>query len=243
LPSKPEINILDLIKADYLVHRFKSGRSYYFIDPYPLTGSLFIPKTNMTFLRGKLEVRGKDEGRYPFGYLEFIDNVFGPEANSIELCSRTVQVDGKRTAFTVDINPAFKPSLVADARTFYKLLPPGYPRFKRMRSDQPYNLKRADDFYGTKDVLPAPIDISRAASKVLEVGSLMFSLLGPRNYQHCPAGVMRVALIYISVVPNNETRALNIYYKYADIDEGDVPLTEEKEEVEPESRGLLEFIT
>ena len=52
-----------------------------------------------------------------------------------------------------------------------------------------------------------------------KVGSLMFLLLGPVNYQICPQGVKRVGWIGITVVPNNELRTLNIYYKYADSSE------------------------
>ena len=35
-------------------------------------------------------MRGKNEGRYPFHYLEMIDNIFGYEPNTIEVCSRSV---------------------------------------------------------------------------------------------------------------------------------------------------------
>jgi hypothetical protein len=68
--------------------------------------------------------------------------------------------------------------------------------------------------YGTD--LPNFKRLVEAGARVCKVGSLLFLLLGPDNYQHVPEGVMRVGLIYISVIPNNETRALNIYYKYAD---------------------------
>ena len=43
----------------------------------------------------------------------------------------------------------------------------------------------------------------------------MFLLLGPTNYQCHPAGVKRIGYVNITVVPNNENRALNIFYKYA----------------------------
>jgi len=59
-------------------------------------------------------------------------------------------------------------------------------------------------------------DLLRADARVCKVGSLMFLLVGPENYQHTPDGVKRVGLIAVSVVPNNELRALNIYYKYSD---------------------------
>jgi len=45
----------------------------------------------------------------------------------------------------------------------------------------------------------------------------MFLLLGPQNYQWHTKGVKRIGCIALTVVPNNEFRALNIYYKYADV--------------------------
>jgi hypothetical protein len=47
----------------------------------------------------------------------------------------------------------------------------------------------------------------------------MFLLLGPQNYQWHPKGVKRIGWIAITVVPNNEVRALNIFYKYAEASE------------------------
>ena len=41
----------------------------------------------------------------------------------------------------------------------------------------------------------------------------MFLLLGPQNYQICPPGVKRIGWIAITVVPNNELRALHIFLK------------------------------
>lgn len=55
----------------------------------------------------------------------------------------------------------------------------------------------------------------KAGARVCQVGSLMFLLLGPQNYQMCPIGVKRIGYVDITVVPNNEIRCLNIFYKYA----------------------------
>jgi hypothetical protein len=41
----------------------------------------------------------------------------------------------------------------------------------------------------------------------------LFFLLGAVNYQICPAEIERVGMIFITVVPNNELRTLNIYHK------------------------------
>jgi hypothetical protein len=53
----------------------------------------------------------------------------------------------------------------------------------------------------------------KAGARVCKNGALLFLLLGPKNYQMCPKGVKRIGLILITVVPNNEIRALNIYQK------------------------------
>ena len=68
--------------------------------------------------------------------------------------------------------------------------------------------------YGTN--LPSSIKLLKAGARVCKVGSLMFLLLGPRNYQWHPKGVKRIGWIAITVGPNNEVRALTIFYKYAD---------------------------
>jgi hypothetical protein len=47
---------------------------------------------------------------------------------------------------------------------------------------------------------------------VIKPNSLMF-LLCLQNYQWCPSNVKSIGLIYISVVPNNEARILDIYVK------------------------------
>ena len=64
--------------------------------------------------------------------------------------------------------------------------------------------------------LPEPIKLLKAGARVCKVGSLMFLLLGPKYYQICPQGVKRIGCIGLTVVPNNELRTLNIYYKHAD---------------------------
>jgi hypothetical protein len=69
--------------------------------------------------------------------------------------------------------------------------------------------------YGT--CLPETAKSLKAGARVCKVGSLMFLLPGPVNYQICPQGVKRIGWIGLTVAPNNELRTLNIYYKYADV--------------------------
>ncbi len=62
--------------------------------------------------------------------------------------------------------------------------------------------------------LPITSKLLTAGARVVKPGSLMFLLLGPQNYQYCPKGIKRIGWICCTIVPNNELRALHIFYKY-----------------------------
>lgn len=203
--------VLDLIKCKYLEQDF-GGIKYYVIPAEPCKGILYVTGDNPEFMSGHIRVRGKDDGRYPYNYLEMIDAIFGKEPDTIEVCARTVKPDKVRTAFTVDLNPDFQPSKVTDGQTLAGI---ESNRFSRWRSDPPYNMDTAKNMYN--GTLPSFIKMLYAGARVCKIGSLLFLLLGPTNYQFCPPGVKRIGLVYISVIPNNETRALNIYQKVEDV--------------------------
>src|SRR5437868_15390558 len=92
----------------------------------PATGILYITENSPGFISGHLRMRGKKGGKYPYKYLEMIDNVFGKEENTIEVCSGSVKGRGGATmsggsaslssCFTVDINPDTNPDLIADGQ-------------------------------------------------------------------------------------------------------------------------------
>jgi hypothetical protein len=67
--------------------------------------------------------------------------------------------------------------------------------------------------YNSGSSYPDTMKLLKAGARVCKPGSLLFLLLGPKNYQICPKGVRRIGLVLITIVPNNEIRALNIYYK------------------------------
>jgi hypothetical protein len=175
---------------------------YRIIIPKPATGVLFEKNG---FLSGQVRMRGRGGGVYPFHYLEMLDYLFGTEKDTIEVCSGTV-----KNSVTVDINPECKPDLVADGQDLKCIKENA---FSRWRCDPPYNEDTASKMYDTK--LPSLGKLLKAGSQVVRPGSLMF-LLCSQNYQQCPANVKRIAAIYISIVPNNETRILNIYRKKPD---------------------------
>jgi hypothetical protein len=210
--TSPQDNfeVLKLVKcktirdADYTL--FRTG---------PCKGVCFVTDDTRYFIHGRMAVKGNGGGAYPDHYLDMIDYVFGAEPNTIEVCSRTVEVDSKRTAFSVDLDPEkkFNPSLRTDGQVLQGVDNGIYSRY---RADPPYNISTAKSMFGTD--LPNFKRLVEAGARVCKVGSLLFLLLGPDNYQHCPAGVMRVGLITISVIPNNELRCLNVYYKFAEAD-------------------------
>jgi hypothetical protein len=177
---------------------------YRIIDPAPATGILYITKNSPDFISGHLRLRGKDEGRYPYHYLEMINNVWGPEPNTIEVCSRNVT----DASMTVDIFDLPNVSYVCDGQDLQ-----GIPsnQFDRWRCDPPYNKDTARQMYGAD--LPSTSKLLIAGARVCKLGALMFLLLGPQDYQWCPPNVKRIGWIAITIVPNNELRALHIYRK------------------------------
>jgi hypothetical protein len=96
-------NITNLLKCKYQYYMSSSppprpidsnnnnnkGRYTYSTSNCPATGILYITENNPEFISGHVRLRGKDQGRYPYNYLEMIDNIFGKEENTIEVCSRT----------------------------------------------------------------------------------------------------------------------------------------------------------
>jgi hypothetical protein len=186
-------------------------QKYFSIPASPAKGVLYVTQDCPYYISGQIRVRGRDNGSYPYNYLEMIDAVFGKEDNTIEVCSGMIKKYGYKSGYTVDINPETNPDLVDDGQMLSSI---SNNRFNRWRCDPPYNDKTAKEMYGTN--LPSTIKLLQAGARVCKVGSLMLLLLGPKNYQWHPKGVKRIGWIAITVVPNNEVRALNIFYKYAE---------------------------
>ena len=105
-------------------------------------------------------------------------------------------------------------SIIEDGQTLSSI---SNNTFNRWRGDPPYNAQTPKEMYNTS--LPETAKLLKAGARVCKVGSLMFLLLGPKNYQICPQGVKIIRWIGLTVVPNSELRTLNIYYKYADAPE------------------------
>jgi hypothetical protein len=207
--TKPQL-ILELIKCNYqsLPKAEIEDMDYIVIRAAPATGLLYITNNSPYFLTGQVRLRGRNNGRYPFKYLEMLDRIFGHEENTIEVCSH----DSKfQDAVTVDINPAHNPDIVDDAQTLNKI---ENNRFNRWRCDPPYSSNTAHNMYNTE--LPTTSKLLQAGARVCKKNSFLFLLLGPQNYQWTPKGVRRIGCVLITIVPNNEFRVLNIFHKFSD---------------------------
>jgi hypothetical protein len=203
MTRSPPINVADLIKTPCRSNKLDGYITY---SASPAKGVLFITENNPGFISGHVRVRARPNGSYPYHYLEMIDNLFGADGWTIEVCSHKMKFT--KDLLTVDINPDYEPILVDDGQELRKLAD---NQFTRWRCDPPYNQNTSKKMYNC--TVPSPIKLLQAGARVLKPRSLMFLLLGPKNYQAHPIGVKRIGMIILSIVPNNELRCLNIYIK------------------------------
>lgn len=200
------IDVTKLIKAQVhpIIHE-QDFLEYWAYSARPAKGLLYITHGNHEFISGHCRMRARPNGAYPYHYIEMIDNLFGPDEETIEVCSGQFSDDH---VYTVDINPDNHPSYVGDAQDLAQL-PPG--AFTRWRADPPYNAATALSMYNC--ALPNFNSLLREGMRVVKPNSLLFLLLGPTNFQIHPKGLKRIGIIFITLVPNNEVRCLNIYLK------------------------------
>jgi hypothetical protein len=207
LPSKHNFKVLSLVQSNHTKLLEYGKSSYTTIPADPAKGVLYVTQNNPEFISGHVRMRGRNNGSYPYKYLEMINALFGKEDNTIEVCSGRTKKHGDQ-CFAVDINPSTNPDLVDDAQVLSSV---SNNTFNRWRCDPPYSVDTAMKMYGTS--LPSSIQLLRAGARVCNNGSLMFLLLGPQNYQLHPKGVKRIGCILITIIPNNEIRCLNLFYK------------------------------
>jgi hypothetical protein len=175
-----------------------------------VTGVCYITNNSPQFISGHLRLRGKNNGSYPYGHKEFITELFGgisSHEQEIEVCSGTVEK--RPNLITVDITPDKQADYTMDAQE----LPQEWGnRFARWSADPPYSEKAAEKMYNLTELL----SISRLlieGARVTKPGGLLFLLLGAKNMQWCPASLIRIGWIGITIVPNQEIRALHCYIK------------------------------
>ena len=92
-------------------------------------------------------------------------------------------------------------------------LPKGWAnRFARWNCDPPYSEKAPREMYNLTELL----SISRLlieGARVTRPYGLLFLLLGNKNMQWCPDSLIRIGWVGITIVPNQEIRALHCYVK------------------------------
>ena len=169
-------------------------------------GVLYVTPASPQYLSGHVRLRGINNGQYPYRYKEMIDELFGPAQRAIEVCSG--DVESTQELFTVDINPEKHPNLVADGQALPAHLT---SQFDRWSCDPPYNHETAREMYDTK--LPSFGKLLTEGARIVKAGSLLFFLIGNKNMQWCPVSLTRIGLIFCTIVPNQEVRALHIYLK------------------------------
>jgi hypothetical protein len=196
-------------------------------DADPAEGNVTLVNN---FLTGTIRMRGKSGGQYPYNYLEFIDKMFGAKTphRTIEVCSYKVpgiKHGGSCAAVDIRSGPDIPSCFRFDGQTLERLRDNYYERW---RCDPPYNEKTAKEMYNCE--MPSVHKLLEAGARVCKPGALMF-LLYSKQVQSGTIGkgnIKRIGFINISVVPNNETRVLNIYVKLLE------PETEESKEMEEE---------
>lgn len=122
-------NIINLIKAEWF-----PWYDLKIIRASPAKGILFVTKNSPHFVSGQVRLRGRNHGSYPFSYLEMINNLFGKEEDTIEVCSGSIR---SQDCFTVDVNPDTNPAVVDDGQELSKI---AICTFMRFRCDPPYNI-------------------------------------------------------------------------------------------------------
>jgi hypothetical protein len=194
------IQVSSLIRANPLLQH----ENYSIFECRPATGIIYLANN---FLTGHIRVRARNNGSYPYNYKEMIQNIFGAADNAIEVCSNSIKNCYNLTTF--DIRPDVNPKYVADGQDMSEFFED--EKFDRWYCDPPYNEANALKMYDVR--MPSRQKLLKEGARVIKKGSLMFFLLGAVNYQARPAEIERVGIIFITVVPNNEIRTLNIYHK------------------------------
>ena len=177
------------------------------------TGVIYVTNNSPQFISGQIRMRGRKNGRYPFGYKEMLEEIFGmcnPSREQIEVCSGWVR--NVPNLMTVDINPERHAIHIGDGQS----LPADWDnRFDMWYCDPPYNRRNAEKMYGTQ--LPSWSKLLAEGARVTKPGGLLFLLLGDVNLQWHPKGTTRIGWLILSIIPNQEARAIHIYLKNTDI--------------------------
>jgi hypothetical protein len=83
------MRIADLLNAKHQSMVYHDSKNdLLIIAASPASGVLYVTANSPHFISGQIRLRGKDLGRYPYNYLEMIDNIFGGVKNTIGITPR-----------------------------------------------------------------------------------------------------------------------------------------------------------
>ena len=169
----------------------------------------YITSKSPQYISGHFRLRGKENGKYPYKIKDLIRELFGScpsSSEELEVCSG--EVVAKYNLVTVDINSDKNPSYVLNGQD----LPQDWnDRFDRWHCDPPYSEHAAKEMYGSS--MPSVTKLLTEGARVTKSGGLLFLLLGAKNMQWHPKSVTRIGWLAITVVPNQEIRAIHCYLK------------------------------
>ncbi|HET7147986.1 MAG TPA: hypothetical protein VFI73_05745 [Candidatus Nitrosopolaris sp.] len=135
MTTTSQFNLLNLLRCKYKEEEY-GNQKYIVIPATPAKGILYITQNSLGYISGHIRARGRENGSYPYNYLEMIDTVFGKEDNTVEVCAGILKRHGYTNCFTVDVNPNTNPDLVDDGQILSSI---PNNTFKRARFDPPYN--------------------------------------------------------------------------------------------------------
>ncbi len=70
MPSEHNFNVLSLIQSNHISLIEQAYDKYFTIPTHPAKGVLYVTQNNPEFISGHVRMRGRNNGSYPYNYLE-----------------------------------------------------------------------------------------------------------------------------------------------------------------------------
>jgi hypothetical protein len=148
-------------------------------------------------------------GAYPAGFLKDVKLAFKavyPKNTKkiLHVCSgRISPQEGDR----LDIDPTYKPDYVDNAETMSKV---PSNKYLWVQSDTPYNERSSEKYYGRP--LLNRSKMIKAMTRVCKVNGFV-ALLDQISPNSTPRNLKRVALIFVTSIPNQDARIFTVFQK------------------------------
>lgn len=153
---------------------------------------------------------GHYRGMYPVGMVDRVANLINFDGKRIlHLFSGTIMANQNHD--TMDVNPAQRPKIVADAT---KRFPIGDAVYDVVIADPPYDLETGGKNYSEELYnVPAvkPYSFVKEACRILKPGGYLCIL--HHLVYICPQGMKRRGVVAITTGPNMRIRTLSIFQK------------------------------